>query len=252
MKELPDITVLICTYERPTEIVLTLEALDTYLSYPAERLHWLIADDSSVASTIASIKKSAVFKKLKPKIVKTDTNSGWGKNVNNGLQQVDTEFVFFLEDDYCPKAHIDLDHTVPIMLEKPDIGMFRYRGTAGSHLVYHGFEADIREYVPKDWASGIGAVPGKITYLQLDSGSPDLYLYSHGPHLKHRRFHEFYGKYPEGLLLGQTEEFYAHTVKDKMREPGAPAIAILPGYINMLFDHIGKSYQLTDKDRANV
>jgi hypothetical protein len=133
------------------------------------------------------------------------------------------------------------------METKPDIGMVRYRGTAGDHLIYHQFEADIKEYY-NDYQMGVG-LPGKLSYLQLDSGSPSLYIYSHGAHLKHIRFHKHYGLYPEGLLLGQTEEAYAHTVKDLMKAAGAPAIVIFPEYIPMWFDHIGQSYQLTDHDK---
>jgi hypothetical protein len=115
-------------------------------------------------------------------------------------------------------------------------------------VVYHQFESDISDYCP-DYQDGVG-LPGKLTYLQLDSGSHALYLYSNGPHLKHIRFHAVYGMYPEGKRLGETEEAYAHTVKDRMKLPDAPAIAITPAFIPMLWDHIGVSFQHSEADKG--
>ena len=185
------------------------------------------------------------------------TKTAMGANVNNGLAAVETDYTFFIEDDYNPRCDIPLDSAVALMEVKPNIGMVRFRGTAGSHCVYHQFEADISGYLP-DHRDGVG-LPGKLTYLQFDNGSPTPYLYSHGAHLKHRRFHEFYGLYPvtvaengveRRLKLGETEESYAHTVKDKMRgNPNdAPAVVIFPEFVPMWFDHVGESYQHTALD----
>jgi hypothetical protein len=63
--------------------------------------------------------------------------------------------------------------------------------------------------------------------------------------LRHRRWHDFLGLYPETLPLGKTEEAYAHRVLDKTDAPG---FAILPDGVPMAFDHIGHSRQGTDKD----
>lgn len=244
--EWPLVTVLVCTYNRVSELTRTLEALKENLVYPADRLKYLICDDAT-PGYLAKLKTRAIWKELKPKLVTTEQNSGWGQNVNNGLSHVDTDLTFFIEDDYEARTAINLSLGVAILLEKPHIGMIRYRGTAGDHLVYHQFEADISKYYP-DYQDGVG-LPGKATYLQIDSGSPSLYIYSHGAHLKRRSFHQFYGLYPTGLKLGQTEEMYAHVVKDGMKLPGAPGIACLPAYIPMWFDHIGTSYQHTEADK---
>jgi hypothetical protein len=76
-----------------------------------------------------------------------------------------------------------------------------------------------------------------------------LNVYSHGPHLKTSKFHQYYGPYPEGSKLGETEEKFAHIVKDRLREdPHAPQIAIQPDWVSMRFDHIGTTFQHTEKD----
>lgn len=241
--EFPQVTVLICTYNREKEIGEVIASLKEQLIYPASKLKWVACDDSSPDGYAAKIRKAN--KGLR--VVSTEQNSGWAANVNNGLGAVDTDYIFFTEDDYVLTRPLDLRVGVALMETKPDVGMVRYRGTAGSHIVHHQFESDISAIVP-DHRDGVG-LPGKLTYLQLDSGSPDVYIYSHGPHLKHKRFHDFYGLYPTGLKLGETEESYAHQVKDRMKLGGAPAITILPEFVPMFFEHIGQSYQHTELDK---
>lgn len=244
--QFPAVTILICTYNRPDEIRATMEALIDNLAYPNVRV--LISDDSTPGRYLSSLKRLKAFKHWPTTFVSTEQNAGWGANVNNGLKHVDTDYVFFLEDDYVLTTPLDLRVGVALMEAKADLlGMVRYRATAGEHMVLHQFEADITGLIP-DFHEHHAYVPGRVTYLQLDSGSPSLWLYSHGPHLKHKRFHVFYGAYPEGLKLGQTEESYAHRVKDGMKTHGAPGIAILPGWVTMRWQHIGTSYQGTEAD----
>lgn len=244
MMNWPEVTIQICTYDRYDEIRRTVEALRENLAYP--NLKWVICDDSSPGQYVARLKRLKLFKEINAEFIVTDQNGGWGANVNNGLQHIPSPYIFFCEDDYLLEHTLDLRMGVAILEAKPHIGMIRYRGTAGDHVVFHQQEADIKPWLP-DWHSG-GGVIGKETYLLLDGGSPSLWLYSHGPHLKRRRFHDFYGLYPEGLKLGQTEEAFCHTVKERMKIADAPCIAILPEWIRMWWAHIGKSYQGTEFD----
>jgi glycosyltransferase involved in cell wall biosynthesis len=253
--EWPDLEILVCTYNRVDDLTKTLTALHANLQY-AGKLHYVVCDDSSPGGYLAKLKKRAIWKALDPEFITTDRNSGWAANVNNGNRRVfydddfdglESEFVFFIEDDYVLTRPLDLSLGIAIMKARPDLGMLRYRGTAGDQLVYHQTEAVLDGILP-DYQQGLG-LPGRVNYLQIDSGSPSLYIYSHGAHLKRGEFHSFYGEYPEGLKLGETEETYAHMVKDGMKEPGAPGIAILPDWIPMWFDHIGQSYQHTEADK---
>ena len=253
---LPPVTILICTYNRLREIERTVSALREYMSYSGE-LRWMIADDSSPGNYRQKLLSSPVIKSvldlrslepIKPHVITTPYNMGWGGNVNNGLAQTDTEFVFFIEDDYELTRPLDLDIGITLLLTQPHIGMLRYRATAGEHIVFHQMETNISAYFPNyQDAQGL---PGKLCYFLLDGGSPSLYIYSHGAHLKRRSFHEFYGRYPEGLRLGATEEAFCHQVKDGMKRPGAPAIAILPEWVHMHWNHFGESYQHTALDKG--
>lgn len=253
IKELPPVTVLVCTYDRYDMLIETLNILRDNISYPSDKLQWVICDDSSPGNYAKKLGKDKAIADLHVKVVSTETNSGWGANVNNGLAAVTTDYIFFTEDDYQPTAPISLDAMVALMEKQPNIGLVRARGIAGTQVLGLLNEADISEYLP-DWQDGVG-VPGKLNYWQLSSGSATPYLYSNGPHVKHTRFHEFYGLYPTDGLLGETEERYAHTVKDAMAgrwQEGAPAIAILPADVLMWFNHVGKSYQLTDADKPHA
>lgn len=242
----PEVTILVCTYNRLEEIQQTVEALADNLTYP--KLRWLVTDDSSPNGYAARLKKLKLFKELGVEVVSTPERGGWGKNVNNGLWNTPSDLVYFTEDDYVLRQRLDLRVGVALLETRRNIGMLRYRGIAGDHLVAHQFESDISAYLP-DHQDGVG-LPGRVCYWQLDSGSPALYLYSNGPHLKRAAFHTFHGYYPEGLPLGQTEEKFAHIVKDKMKNQwqNAPAIAILPSWVYMWYDHIGTSYQHGELD----
>ncbi len=244
----PEVTILICTYERKDELEKTVTALRENFDYP--NLKWLICDDSSPSKYAVELSRTKPYRSPPLRVVHTAQNSGWGANVNHGLSEVKSEFVFFIEDDYVLKKPLDLKIGMALLLTQPHVGMLRYRGTAGEHIILHQLDANVSEQLP-DHRDGMGT-PGHLTFALLDSGSPSLYLYSHGAHLKRKSFHEFYGMYPEGLKLGETEEGYAHIVKNRMKDPGAPALAILPDWIVNWFDHIGRSYQLTDADKSIV
>jgi glycosyltransferase involved in cell wall biosynthesis len=239
----PFVDLILITYDREREITRTIEALERNLIYPRDRLRYLIADDYSPGGYKERLKHNEVIRGLEHvEFVPAASNLGWGGNANRALSWSDAPFVFQIEDDYVLTKRLDLLAAVATMVIKPEIGMLRFRGVAGDHVILHLMEADISPIIP-GYCEGVG-LPGKLTYMLLDSGSPALYLYSHGAHLKRANFHAFYGYYPEGLKLGATEESYAHIVKDKMRsDPFSPVIAIQPDWIAMHFDHIGVSYQ---------
>ena len=251
--DLPQIAIQICTYNRYNEIRKTVEALQKYLIYPKEKITLYICDDSSPGGYTQKLSRLNLFKYWTTHMVVTPSNVGWGGNVNHGLANIPEEIIFFIEDDYVLTKELDLRIGVLLLLEKSHIGMLRYRGTTGTRLVYHQFEANISRWAnvfSSAWYEGAPTVPYTFSYLHFDGNSPDIWLYSNGPHLKSKSFHDFYGPYPEGLKLGHTEESFAHLVKDKMRaDPThAPAIVILPEWIPMWFNHIGKSYQFTKED----
>lgn len=249
---LPHITIVVVTFRRLNEIRKTIDALLKNVVYPRHKLHWLIADDHSddTGEYVNAIVNTPRYKMLDMKASITEHNCGWGCNANTAIAKVETELMFFLEDDMQLTAPLDLRVGVALMETLPHVGMLRYRGTAGDHFVLHQMECDISKYLP-DYQDAEG-LSGKLTYCLIDSGSPSAYVYSNGSHLKRKSFHapENYGSYDEGKKLGHTEESFAITTKERMKLPNAPAIAILPDFIKNVWNHFGQSYQLTELDKG--
>lgn len=248
--EWPIIVVSIITYNRLAELIRTVTALHNNMHYPMDRLLYVISDDCTPGDyhgQIAQMWEDQAFP-TSMTIISTEQNSGWGANANNGLLKFRDYTIFQIEDDYVLQAKLDLMAGVALLRKKPYLGMLRYRGTAGARYDYRQDEADIVDMYPDYWSGE--AAQGKLTYLEILSSSPSLYIYSHGPHLKSRSFHTYYGLYPEGLTLGHTEESYAHIIKDGYAQENSPKIAILPDWVEMRFSHIGKSYQLSELDKG--
>ncbi len=238
----PEVTMLIITFKRPDETRAVIRALEKHVYYP--NLKWIICDDSSGKEYQNALRVDYPH----IKIVSTKENSGWGANVNNGLHHVTSPYVFAIENDYLLTQHLDLRIGVALMQTNDAIGRIRYDGIVGHPLLGHLSESDIHQYMP-EYRQGL-ALPGKLSYWLIDRASPTLWIYSNRPSLSHIRFWKFYGNYPEGLRLGATEESYAHMVRDKMGDVGAPAIAVLPEWVVRWYDDIGVSFQHTEADRG--
>lgn len=225
---MPPITISIITYDRPVEVKRTIQALRDHLKYSG-LLHWHLADDGSPSGYIPDIK--AAFPDIEFTVTVTH-RKGWGINANTAIRSIASDYIFFCEDDYVARRDINLTHGILLMEKDTNIGLVRYDGLAG-----HTLNLELREYKQ----NGI-----RFDYLNIEHDSPHLNVYSHRPHLKHKRFHEAYGTYPEGLSLADTESGFAHHVKDT---PDGPKLTALADGIERAFDHIGKSRQGTSEDQ---
>ena len=226
----PDVTVVVVTYHRPQEIRQTLLALREHLHYSHydAQLFWHLADDGSPHGYLTSIENEFPFIDS----VSITNRRGWGANVNAALGQVKTDFIFLNEDDYVLTTDIDLTQGVRLMQLCPQVGLVRYDGICG-HV---GQSLRLCEALPH----------GQLDYLVIEPGlTQGHFTYSHRPHLKHRRFHEFYGLYAEGLPLADTEVEFGKRVGHM---PEGPQIAILSDGIPRAFEHIGESRQGSVED----
>ena len=224
----PDITIMVITFDRPTEIRRTLYALSAYLEYGGKLL-WHLADDGSPDGYLQSLRDEYPDLQLTVSVTK---RQGWAANVNKALASVKTDYVFLCEDDYVCKRPLNLTRGVALLEAVPTVGLVRYDGIAGHDLDLHLREVKTRA--------------GMLNYMTIDRHtSPHLHVYSNRPHLAHRRFRDWYGEYRVGKPLGQTEEDYAFRVKD---DEEGPEVAILSDGIARAFKHIGKSRQGTEAD----
>lgn len=225
----PDVTILIVTYDRLTEICQTIRALLDHVKYDGA-LKWHIADDHSPDGYIMNVTSN--FPQLS--FTKTITDrQGWGANVNKALQAIETDYIFLIEDDYVAYAPIDLNNGVMLLNGMPDIGIVRYDGIAGHHKLYCTLEEKRVEATT-------------INYFRIHKHSQShLNIYSNRPHLRHKRFIDDYGFYPLDKKLGETESAFAHHFKDQ--QEGCD-IAILWDGVRNRFHHIGKSRQGSEFD----
>lgn len=246
---LPSLAIVIVTYDRPEEIRKMVMALKSHLRYDGS-LVWYVADDCSpgdYALHLRSWMQDLLMQQVR--LVRPEHNSGWGANVNNCLRSVKEMVVFQIEDDYILQRPIEMTPLVLLLMLNEQVGLIRLDGIAGHRLHAEINELDLRSGLP-DYQQSKLCNPGKLYYWRLNPHSHELYVYSNRPHIKHRRFHHFFGPYPERLKLGQTEESFAHRVKDHMmRLADTPQIVVPMGFELPSFDHIGISHQHTEFDK---
>lgn len=231
---MPLVDVVLVHYNRPHELLRSIRSLRENLSYPA--LRWIVADDHSPGDVCDFIKTE-----VQPDLIfRTKKQSGLGINTNNALKRLDSDFVFLTMDDRVLRREIDLRPGVDILAHFEEFGMVRYGGIEG-----HRITCRLREFSTNPWSIFDGSPSRYHLWELLGKGySDDLYVYSGTPHLKHRRFHDHYGLYKEGLKLGPTEEEFAHRFLDM----GGPSIICFPEFVACYFEHIGHSWQHTEHD----
>lgn len=261
----PVVTVVLCTYNRLSELTLTFSSLVENLQYP--RIHWHIADDGSPDNVLnASIHHIGEYANLKGDsfTYSVTQRKGWGANVNYALetlrvnQRPPSDITYFTEDDYVLKRPLDLRPYVSILEAYPQVGMVRFGISGHDGIRARLRELDIAASMP-GYSEEVGrgsTWPGKVNVLELelgeqaDWGAFGFFRYSNRPHLKHRRFHEAYGKYVEGRTLAETEQAMNHTITSVHRDTGgaSPAIIVPCQWTYWYYDHIGKSRQGTEED----
>lgn len=222
----PLVDVVVVHYNRPHELLRSIQSLRENLLYPS--LRWIVADDYSPDEVFEFIKAQ-----VQPDVIfRTKKRSGLGINTNNALKRLDSDFVFLTMDDRVLTREIDLRPGVEVLTKYEEFGLVRYGGLLGHDVTCRLRELELEAHRYNVWEL-------------LKNESHFLFVYSGTPHLKHRRFHDVYGLYKEGYKLGPTEEEFAHRFID-IKE--GPSIICFPEFVPSYFDHIGHSWQQTKYD----
>ncbi len=219
MTDWPQVSVLLITYKRLPLALRTLTGLRVNLEYPGP-LHVHIADDGSGGDHIERLVAEA---RLDPRVVSvTSTNAGRagvGASMNMGQRVCwqRSDFVLWLEDDWELYRRLNLCTAVRCLQECLDVGMIRYG------------------YLQKGMTGTIKAGGGDL-WWRLSWESEDPYVFAGHAALRHKRFYEAYGDYPEGLAPGETEAAMAVRVNER-RGP----VILWPAEIGCwgVFGHIG-------------
>jgi GT2 family glycosyltransferase len=162
----------------------------------------VVADDGSTDGT------QAMLEQLDNEPVVTN-RGGLGANTNAGLRRAfeQADLVLSMQDDMHLLTPLLLDSHVQRLEEDRAAGFIRLWGVAG-----HRYAARL---------DGM--------YWRILWDSPELYIPSDRPHLKHRRFHDAYGFYPEGRATGDTEEAFCHQCRAVALGSGGPDVLIPHG-----------------------
>lgn len=201
---LPDIVILVVTYQRADVLRDTLNALMYRLQYEGD-YSFVIADDGSIDGTQAVVEKFGRATLVPFELVQS-VRVGLGANTNAGLRRAFelSPFVLQLQDDMQIQQGLDITPHVKRLIDYPQDGFIRLWGIGG-----HKYTATLDE-----------------GYWRIHWTSNDLYIPSDRPHLKHKRFHEAYGLYPEGLPTAHTEDAWCHQVKDRALAYGGPSVLV--------------------------
>lgn len=190
-----DISVLLPTFDRAEILAETINRLEKYLVYTYGSIHYHVGLDGSdnTAQVIGHI----------PKVVLHEgPRRGLGANLNHLIRSAPNDLLFQMDDDHWLNDYLSLDEHALNLTHDETFGWIRlYFGECLAGPVgYYQFKANLY---------------GR--YWRLDPFGKELYLASNRPHLKHRRFHERYGMYEEGLKLGETENAFCHNFIQERR-----------------------------------
>lgn len=194
---LPDVMVLLLTYERTEYALRTIHSHLANLRYDGI-IQWAVVDDGSRPEHYETC-RAALADYLS---FSASRRAGYGANANEAWDAAyyhkHCPITYWLEDDWVLRRPLDITPYVRLLLEKEDVGMVR--------LGYLPVGLDLESV-------------GYDGRMYLNVKKTKQYAFSGNPHLKHYRFRS-YGDYPVGKNPGVTEIEYDH----KIRVQVGPAI----------------------------
>ncbi len=205
------VTVIIPTYNRAEILVGAVQRIQRNLIYDGP-VEILVGDDSDDLKVKDSIGFHFVGDRSRPVRFVDGPKRGLGANLNMLIQEADSELILQMDDDHYLNKILDINQfAVDLMdsrtrpcLEEGTIGWIRlFLGTEedlGNDDPFYRFTANMCE---RYW------IPDPSFY--------ELYIASNRPHLKSKSFHNVYGFYQEGKLLGMTETEFCHRYIDMKR-----------------------------------
>ena len=180
------ITVILQTYRRTSYAMQTITAAKERLHYTGD-LVWYVADDGSPIGHVETIVDA-----FRPNGYHS-MRRGYGGNANAAWDAAQSDLTFWLEDDFVLNAPLDLTPHAYALMDCEALGMIRLGYINGERLEgSRSFAGRPYHTLPRDW--------------------PDMsfYAFTGHPSLRHRRYRDAYGDYPEGLGPGDTELAYAY------------------------------------------
>jgi len=222
MTDLPTIAIVMVTYKRTREALITVKSVCENLVYPREKRGWIISDDGSPAEhmdaifhELMDVQQEVLWTHHSEKWFPGTYNCGRGWNWALSTAHQYSDIILWLEDDWQLTRPFDITPFVQLLLERKDIGLVRL-----GHLAV-GNNVEIVGY-------------GGIHYLKYLRTSH--YAYSGNPLLRHIRFMNTYGMFAEERNPGEIElDYDARFAAQEGPDIWRPAD--IPGW--GVFGHIG-------------
>lgn len=219
----PRLSVLVITYNRKEILRETLYRLKQHLGYVGP-IHYIVADDGSDDGTQSMLEEEFPDAEL---VQSHRVNLGGNSNAGLRAAFEKADFVLQLQDDMQMLCYLDAHPHIQKLIDDETCGYVRLWGVAG-----HLYEAKLDG-----------------NYWRLLWTCPDLYVASDRPHLKHKRFHDHFGYYPEGLLSAETEEAWCKQTKEvaAARASNIDVIVPLTVLTETSWEHVGWGDRWRDK-----
>ena len=197
----PLLCILTMTYNRKDILEDVLRSLNEHLYYLGPR-QLIVCDDGSDDGT------QEMLMQFSGTLLIQNNRVGLGANTNSGLRQAMalSPIILQFQDDMKLLTTLDLHPHVEKLMSDETCGYIRLWGVGG-----HRYTAKLEG-----------------NYWRVWWNSDDLYIPSDRPHVKHRRFHEFYGMYPEGKKTSETEDAWCHQCKDRAGLDGRQLDVFVP------------------------
>lgn len=208
-----DVTIVFLTYERTPYALRTIES--TRRNLKGANFHWFVGDDGSSGDHLKAVESALSGEQI---IEISSFRHSYGASANRGWRAANEigPLTFWLEDDWELEREFDLSRYIKLLKSNLDIGMVRL-GYLNINMYGKSFGHEGSMY----W---------------LLNRAADSYVFTGHPSLRHRRFFDAYGNYPEGLKPGETELSMAL----QFRTSAGPAI-VWPAALGEygVFGHIG-------------
>lgn len=214
----PEITIIIPTLNRVDLLKQTLELLHGNISYSGA-LRYLIGNDGEQGPLDEMISGLPFARAIT--VIGDGKRHGLGGNVNRLLRTCETEIALQTQDDYHLCNPLYLDRHVRKLIEDDTAGWVKLRLIQSQRIT-----------------ARIDGHYWRVLWEQ----SPELYIASDQPHLKHiPRWHGHYGMYPEGVNIAATENTWCNQVKEIARTTKRDLDVLIPieGYPDSSWHHRG-------------
>lgn len=227
--DLPLVSVVFVTYERPHTLVATVETFLAFTDYPRDRLELILADDAS-GPAARRVHDALPFDKR----VVAPRNAGLGANQNRGIAAARGDYVLMLQDDFMLVGRHDyLKVALGVLGDALDIGMILFRE---------------RDALPDREERNVA---GELVWLLGSSDKAPIKCvaqgsYSDNPHLKRRDFHDVVGRFVEGVPMTDMELAMSRAVAAQDHY----AVAIVDGVAP--FKHIGDRFSFNPGIRRHA